>query len=67
MLPDGPPCMKCEHRPCPFCLDWCDHITEDDELCCDGQCVYAPGEHEAWIEQMNALRRGQAPGEHDAH
>ena len=33
-------CLRCGHEPCPFCKDWCDVVSNDGDLCCDGQCVY---------------------------
>lgn len=38
------PCLKCGHLACPFCMKWCDVITDDQGSCCDGECSYAPSE-----------------------
>jgi len=35
-------CKRCKHTPCPNCYKsgriWCDVISEDEEICCDGKC-----------------------------
>jgi len=36
-------CIKCNHRACPFCINWCDVVLEDFSLCCDGACTYKIG------------------------
>ena len=38
-------CLICNHPPCPYCLNWCDIISNQDkengpDICCDGLCVY---------------------------
>lgn len=40
----GPRCTRCGHPACPCCVTnggaWCDVVTPDCELCCDGECTY---------------------------
>jgi hypothetical protein len=37
-------CIVCGHSACPLCGDWCDYLTEDLDLCCDGECTYPENE-----------------------
>ena len=36
---DMPTCIKCGHKKCHYCSDWCD-VINDGKLCCDGECTY---------------------------
>src|SRR3990167_8379526 len=35
-------CLRCGHEPCPGCTAWCEVFLGEDqeEMCCDGECVY---------------------------
>lgn len=33
-------CKVCKHWSCPCCVNWCDVITDDGDLCCSGTCTY---------------------------
>lgn len=40
-----PTCIRCGHRACPLCGDWCDVLLDDVDddggaMCCEGQCTY---------------------------
>ena len=37
---DMPVCIKCGHKKCHYCSDWCDTLLKNDKLCCDGVCTY---------------------------
>lgn len=30
-------CKNCGHVMCPYCVTWCDVVTEE-ATCCDGEC-----------------------------
>lgn len=57
VAPPGPRCRVCGHVPCPCCVEWCDVLLEDLDLCCDGQCQYEPGAIEKWQAELPDLFR----------
>lgn len=59
-IPAGPRCTVCGHPACPCCAAnggaWCDVVTPDCELCCDGECSYPDAEAlRAWTAEIEPL------------